>query len=202
MILKKQPQLSIDLLRPIFKNLSYQDDRYSVIITLFSGEDQIAFEVSLESKEPSYKGSFPKRRYSLERHSGKGHDGVHVQINYHLIENRDKIGRLYMILEIENDEKLLEIAQGFVYTLREVLLEIDNDMTVVVEHLFNIDYLDTLGSRKTILMEELVKSLTSNRIHISDSFKKTSTIIQGKELMALIEDRKELRPLIGKLTHI
>ncbi len=179
--------------------MDYSDNRYSVSVTLFGDERQISFEVSLDCKEPSSGGSFPQRRYSLERHSGPGHEGVHVQINYHLIQNRNRIGKLYILLKIDSDEQLLDVAEGFIFTMREILLEFDEDMDKVVDHLFNMKYLDTLRNKKNILIERLSESLSMNRIQISNSMKQTSTIINSSDLIKLLEDRNELRPLIGPL---
>lgn len=193
------PRLSVDLLRPYFKNMSFLNDRYSIEISIFSDDNQLAFEVSLDCKEPTSIASYPRRRFSFERHDGKGHEGVHVQINYHLIDNDLGIGRLYITLEIFTDEDLLHIGEGFVYVLYEILNNFNDDLKDVTEEIFNIELIQTIRERKEIFVDRMVDSLRTNRILISHSISKEKKIMNGEDLKRLIEERRELVPLIGPL---
>jgi len=195
------PRLSVDLLRPYFKNMSYSDDRYVIEISIFSDDSQLAFEVSLECKEPTSDGSFPQRRFSFERHDGKGHEGVHVQINYHLINNDLGIGKLYITLEIGSDEDLLQIGEGFIFALYETLNNFNEDLRDITEEIFNIELIQTIRGRKEILVNRMSDSLKKNRIMVSNSITKEIKIINGEDFIKLIEKRRELVPLLGPLVQ-
>ncbi|MCK5772910.1 MAG: hypothetical protein KAH57_03910 [Thermoplasmata archaeon] len=195
------PILSSDLLRPYFRNMHFSDEKYIVDIEIFSDSSQIAFEICLECKEPKLHGAFPQRRFSIERHTTSGHEGVHVQINYHLINNEMDIGRLYITLEIDTDEELLNVAEGFVYTLYEILRSINDDMEKIAEYIFCVEMLGRIIDKKRYLVEKMAESLKNNRIQISNSQKKTVTVMEGKDFIKLLEERKELIPLIGPLVN-
>lgn len=199
--MKEPPRLSVDLLRPYFKNMSFINEKYTIEISIFSDDYQLAFEVSLECKEPNSCGSFPQRRFSFERHDGKGHEGVHVQINYHLIDNNLGIGRLYITLEIDSDKDLLQIGEGFVYTLYEILNDFNEDLKEISKEIFNVELIKTIKDRKGILMNRMGESLKKNRILISNSVSRESKVINGEDPKRLLEERRELVPLIGPLVR-
>ena len=195
--MSKTPILSVDLLRPY-----YQDEKYSIDIELFSDTDQIAFEVSMVCKEPTYESSFPQRRFSLERHKDEGHEGVHIQINYHLVDNDMKIGRLYIILEILEDEELLNISEGFVYTLYEILSGINSDLSEISDEIFNTSLFSRIISKKDFLINKINESLQHQQIMIRSVDRDESMILEGKDFLQLITSRRELTPLLGPLVEI
>ena len=164
--MSKTPILSVDLLRPYFKNMHYRDEKYTIDIELFSDTDQIAFEISIVCKEPTYSSSFPKRRFSLERHLDEGHEGVHIQINYHLVDNDMKIGRLYITLEIHDDGELLKISEGFVYTLYEIINGINSDFEEITNEIFNTSLISRIRGNKDLLIDKINESLQNQQIMI------------------------------------
>ena len=200
--MSKTPILSVELLRPYFKNMHYQDEKYSIDIELFSDTDQIAFEVSMVCKEPTYKSSFPQRRFSLERHLDEGHEGVHIQINYHLVENDMKIGRLYITLEIHEDEELLQISKGFVYTLYEILSGINSDLAEITNEIFNISLFSRISNKKDLLINKINESLQNQQIMIRSIDRNETIILEGKDFLQLITKRQELTPLLGPLIEM
>jgi len=116
------PRLPIELLFPYLRSNHYEDEKYSIRIDMFSDPVRLAFEIGMKVREPGYRGAYPQRRFSLERHSQRGHQGVHVQIDYHLVDNTMDIGKLYIFLEIADDVELIDAALGFLYTLFQIYL--------------------------------------------------------------------------------
>ena len=197
-----EPRLSTDLLKPYFKNMHYRDEIYQIDVYMFSKLDQIAFEVSLECKEPGFSGAFPQRRYSLERHSKIGHEGVHIQINYHLVDNDMKVGRLYIVLDVMNDEELLHVAEGFVVILYEILRGIDRSLKHAVEQIFNTAAVRRMRRRKELLLTKINESLQHQQIKIRSTEHDRIVVYKGKEFLELISERKELSPLLGPLIEM
>jgi len=200
--MNKTPILSVDLLRPYFKNMHYHDEKYIIDIELFSDTEQVAFEVSMVCKEPTYTSSFPKRRFSLERHLDEGHEGVHIQINYHLVDNDMKIGRLYITLEIHEDEELLHISEGFVYTLYEILSGINSDFVKITNEIFNTSLFSRISSKKDLLINKINGSLQNQQIMIRSIDRNETIILKGKDFLQLINKRQELIPLLGPLVEM
>ena len=200
--MNKTPILSVDLLRPYFKNMHYRDDKYSIDIELFSDTNQIAFEVSMLCKEPHYTSAFPQRRFSLERHLDEGHEGVHLQINYHLVDNDMRIGKLYITMEIFEDEELLHISEGFIYTLYEILCRIDPDLTEIAEEIFNTTLFSRIIGKKELLISKIYESLNHQRIMIRSIDRNESIVLEGKDFLQLVNKRSELVPLLGPLVDI
>ena len=182
--------------------MHYQDDKYSIDIELFSDTDQIAFEVSMLCKEPHYSSAFPQRRFSLERHLDKGHEGVHIQINYHLVDNDLRIGRLYITMEIFEDEELLHISEGFIYTLYEILCKINPDLIEIAEEIFNTALFSRIIGKKELLISKINESLNQQRIMIRSIDRNESVVLEGKDFLQLVDKRKELVPLLGPLVEM
>ena len=113
-------ELETVLLEPYIKRKHYSDHKYSIDISLYSSSTGHGFTVSLEVKEPYSRGAFPQRRISLEQHEREGHEGVHLQLRYHLLRNSLNIGKLYIQLDVANEQELLELSEGFIYTLYEI----------------------------------------------------------------------------------
>jgi hypothetical protein len=201
-LMNNTPILSVNLLRPYFKNMHYHDEKYTIDIELFSDTDQIAFEVSIECKEPTYSSSFPQRRFSLERHIDDGHEGVHIQINYHLVDNDMKIGRLYITLEINEDEELLKISEGFVYTLYEIINGINSDFEKITNEIFNTSLFSKIKDNKDLLIDKINESLLNQQILIKSIDRDELKILEGKDFLQLITKRKELIPLLGPLVEL
>ena len=196
-----EPRLPMDLIRIYFKNTKITTDRYSVDVELYSYGDAVAFNVGIKMAEPHRDGAYPQRRFSLERHFREGHEGVHVQIWYHLVENTMNLGTLYIVLDVHNDGELLDVAEGFVFTLHEMLLSMGADFREIAWELFHTEMVEGLRSKKAVLTRKLSDSLNRRMIEVRRSDTKEATFISGKELIALLESRRELVPLLGPLAE-
>ena len=194
------PRLETDILRAYFNETRYRDDRYSIEITLISDVEQYGFEVSIESMEPHTHGAFPERRVALEQHLSGGHEGVHVQVNYHLIDNDLNIGRLYIVIDTKTDKELLEIAEGFVYTLYEILSSLGQNFKDVLPEIFKVELMDDIKDKKHILVEKIRESLENRMIEIRD-LSGTVVLVEPEELRRLLKSRREFVPLLGPVLN-
>ena len=166
---------------------------------MYSAGDLVAFNVGIKMAEPHHEGAYPQRRFSLERHLREGHEGVHVQIWYHMVDNAMNLGTLYIVLDVRTDEDLLEVAEGFVFTLYEILLAMGPEFGEISQELFYVDLLEELRPRKAVLTSKLSDSMRNRMVEVRRSDRKKPTFISGKELVGLLESRRELVPLLGPL---
>ena len=201
MTAEEQP-LYTDRLETYFKSLSASRNKTRVQITLESDRKHTSFEVSLQSKEIDFKGAFPQRRLSLEKHAKVGHEGVHLQIHYHLIENSAEIGRLYILLDILDSEHLQDIAEGFIYALYELLDELGGDYRNIIDDLFFPELVSDLTEKKAILDAAIEDCFRSKGIEIRSYQTNESKLITPAEIEDLVRTRRELVPLIGKLVEL
>jgi len=155
----------------------------------------------MKVKEPDYRGAYPQRRYSLERHSQRGHEGVHIQIDYHLVKNTMDIGKLYIFLDIADDMELIDTAQGFLYTLFQILSDIDVDNKIVPE-LFNVKHIENISAKKTILVEKVYDSFKDRGITVHNLDKDETVVYTGTEISELMENLRELVPLLGPIIDL
>ena len=189
--------LDTDSLDPFIRKRYYEDEKYRIEIDLFSSDSGFSFVVGMRVKEPHPEGAFPQKRITLEQHDDDGHDGVHVQIHYHAIDNAMKIGRIYVILDIDDDTDLLNTAEGFVYTLYEVFLASGPELAAISEKIFNVPRLADIQDKKIILTSKMRASLAQNMIQIKDQTKGEVRNIMPKDFAALLRSRAELVPLLG-----
>ena len=197
----ERPTLDVNSLDPYIKARNYEDDKYQIMIDLFSSATGFSFVVGMRVKEPHTEGAFPQKRITLEQHDGGGHEGVHIQIHYHAIDNAMKIGRIYVTLDIDDDTDLLNTAEGFVYTLYEIFLASGIEFAAISEHIFNVPNLADIQEKKIILTTKMRDSLAQNMIQIKDQAKGEVRNIMPKDFAALLEDRAELVPLLGGIVE-
>ena len=193
----EKPSLDANSLDSYIKCKEYDDDKYEIIIYLSSSDTGFAFVVGMRVKESHTEGAFPQKRITMEQHDGDGHDGVHVQIHYHAIDNAMKIGRIYVTLDIDDDTDLLNTAEGFVYTLYEIFLASGPEFTAISEQIFNVPHLAEIQDKKIILTTKMKASLAHNMIQIKDQAKGEVRNIMPKDFAALLQTREELVPLLG-----
>lgn len=193
----KKHTLDVSSLDPYIKARNYEDDKYQIGIDLFSSDTGFSFAVGMRVKEPHAEGAFPQKRITLEQHDGDGHEGVHVQIHYHAIENAMKIGRIYVTLDIDDDTDLLNTAEGFVYTLYEIFQASGPEFAEISNQIFNVPNLTDIQGKKAILTTKMKASLAQNMIQIKDQAKGEVRNIMPKDFASLLRDRRELVPLLG-----
>jgi len=191
-------RLETDILKAYFNQTEYEDEKYSISIILRSGYEDYGFTVRMRIKEPHFEGAFPQGEVALEQHGSCGHEGVHIQIKYHLIENEMSIGKLYIVLDAHSDEELLEIAEGFVYTLHEMFSNFGPDIKLIVPKIFKIELMDEIAGKKAVLIEKIRESLEKRMIEIRD-LSGVPRFYRPEELRGLLESRMEFVPLLGPI---
>lgn len=193
-------RLETDILRVYFNQTEYEDEKYSISIILRSDYGDYGFTVRVEIKEPHFKGAFPQREIALEQHGTCGHEGVHIQVKYHLIENEMNIGRLHIVLDTHSDEELLEIAEGFVYTLHEMFSNFGPDFEPIVPIIFKVELMDEIAEKKVVLIEKMRESLKNRMIEIRD-LSGEPRFYRPEELRGLLKSRREFVPLLGPVVE-
>jgi len=192
---------NVNLLKQYIRSASYDDGEVSVMIDMGSSRVVGGFWITLTASRPLTGGAFPPARFAFEDHGGFGHKGVHIQVNYHLMENELKIGRLYITLEVRGVHDLQSLSEGFIYTLREILIGMGSGFNQASSLIFREELLSDLTPQKTLLMDRIRESVEGDHIEIRDH---TRGIHQPthENTMGLLRSRRELIPLLGPLIDV
>jgi len=190
----KEPTIAMDLLRVYFKSEEVKTKDKHVKVKLNSEYPFMAFEVSINIKTPGTKGSYPQRRYALERHDEFGHEGIHLQIWYHQVASAMNIGRIYVSIDAHNNKDLRNIAEGFIYSLYETFLAMGEDYPEIAEELFYVEQVKDLKKKKGILIMKIKDSLERKLVEISRSDTKEPMLITPKQIRKMLESHGELVP--------
>lgn len=196
-----EASLDVRLLEKYIKNYDVEYLGKKVQVDIISTYPHIAFRLALDTKEPTFGGAFPQRKFAFEKHLGPGHEGVHVQIWYHLVENELGVGAIYLILEVLDDHDLLELSEGFIFAAYETLMAMGPDFQIIAEKIFNVDTLEILADKKDVLIERMILSLADRKMEIRLSDKKEPFIAKKEDIELLLGSRKELVPMFGALTE-
>ena len=191
--------LETDLLRPYFRKFEHSDDEVEISVRLRSSPDRMAFEVSVKIKEPTYEGAYPQRRFALERHDGAGHEGIHLQVYVHPVDIGERFSRLYITLDIKNDQELVELSEGFVFTLYEIIQSLGPGFDLVAGEIFNTTLVETLASKKDLLMTRVLESFKARNIEIRTADRSKTILLKGEQILRLLEHRAEVRPKLGPI---
>ena len=111
------------------------------------------------------------------------------------------IGKLYIFLDIADDMELIDTAQGFLYTLFQILSDIDVDNKIVPE-LFNVKHIENISAKKDILVHKVYNSFKDRGITIHNLEKDETVVYTGTEIIDFIENRRELAPLLGPIIDL
>ena len=197
----QKPQISMDVLRTYIKERIAVQGETRIELDTFSDLKRFAFYLSIEMSRPRTKASYPQQRLSLERHiPGRGHQGVHLQIRYHKMDNPLKIGKMRVILEIENSTDLQQVAEGFLYTIYEVIGNLGDDLETARSKLFYEESILELKECKNIFIDRIRTSILERSIEIQ-RLDGEIVIIGQREIKGLISERKELTPIFGPVVE-
>ena len=193
------PMIYKEVLEPYFQSMSHSDERYSVKVELSSDENRVTFKVQFEILEPGFTASFPQQEYILEKHRGRGHEGIHFQMKYHPVDEETGTARIYVIIEVESDEELLSIAQGFIYILYEIMSDMGEDMRSIAGKIFNLENVVTLKEKKGRTIAKISESFESRGIEVHDRKGLVMVVRDNWELRRIVRARRELLPLLGPI---
>ena len=126
---------------------------------------------------------------------------MHVQIDYHLVDNAMDMGKLYIFLDVSDDMELIDTAQGFLYTLYQILSDLDTHGRFVPE-LINLKHIEDLSHKKDFFVRKLYESFKDRGITVRNLIKDETVVYTGKQIIELMKDRKELMPLLGPIIDL
>jgi len=193
-----RPSLDTTLLEPYLKCMKHNSTKYNVTIKLASYGDHFSFTIGMDLKEEKIGQALPQREIYLHQHDGvRGHEGVHIQVRYHAIENDMNIGQIHISLDIEDDEDLLNTAEGFIYTVYEIMKSSEPELSEIADEIFNVELLPGLIDKKYLLSEKLRASYAQKKVEVRDQSKEGIRILTPEDFAPLLETRKELVPLLG-----
>lgn len=184
-------------LRIYFKETDVSHGSSRIVVNIISSKERVKFEISLTTSKWILTGAYPQRRFSLERHgSTPGHKGIHLQLNYHMVENPNNIGSIHIGLDISSSEEMLHIAQGFIYSLYEMIGVMDEDFLVIRNRMFREELILDLASKKPLFENKVNDCIKGKEIEIRSIEGKT-LYLTDKEFRTFIKETKELIPLFG-----
>ncbi len=99
--------------------------------------------------------------------------------------------------DIEDDEDLLNTAEGFIYTVYEIMKSSEPELSEIADEIFNIELIQTLEDKKYLLTEKLRASFAQKKIEVRDQSKEGIRILTPEDFAPLLESRTELVPLLG-----
>lgn len=190
--------IRVEELRQYIKKNKVTQGRYHVKLQINSDSQRIAFHIELKVREPDFFGSYPQQRISLERHkAGKGHEDVHLQIDYHKIENPLDIGTLYINLAVTDSRELKDLAEGFLYSIYEMFGSLPGEFPKIRDMLFHEDLIEDLKPKKRFFIGIVSDSMNERSIQI-ERLDGTVKRMGRSDMKRLLDARKELVPILGE----
>lgn len=154
----------------------------------------IAFTLKFLHREHQEEGDIFQREFSIEHHEAdkSRHDTPHLQFHIHGANPDQKIGKLWLTLDLENDEEYEQCIEGFFYVLEDIAHacreELDDD-------LLNKTEIHKLTAQRTLLSEKIQETLITRGIEYEFPNGSTETIyLEGIE--RITSQDKTLIPLL------
>ncbi len=190
------PDIEMSIIESAFRSLRAESENYLITVSLReSTEGSISFHIRLSMKNPVTAMSYPQMSLSLERHDpGKGHEGIHFQMKIHKIENRFNIGSMWIRIEADSDEELMNISRGFVCSLYRFLSG-NVETTDLVDRIFIRDIVDEWMINTRDFTGAIARSIRKHGLEIKDGDGKRSYIRMENELDDFLSTRRELVPI-------
>ncbi len=190
--------ISIDIIRSYFKCFEVAIDKDRLKAKVSSDRDRLSFQIAIYSSSIGFTGSFPQTRISLERHSENiRHQGVHLQLSFHKIENPFHAGTLYIHLDIDDMNNLLDVSQGFLFATYEMLKKLGGNFVKIRDQLFHPEMIVDIYDKKQIFIEKVSKSIQVRPLELI-KLDGSRVYISEAELEEFLEYRKELVPLLRR----
>jgi hypothetical protein len=154
----------------------------------------VEFSIKFEYKREKETKVF-QREFKIEHHlpDKSIHSKPHVQIYGHGPNSMDKVGELWITLDIEDEGQYVACIEGFLNLLPRI---IDLCEQGLADSLLNIELLENLKAKKDFLKLKINESLKSNLIQFKD-VKGNKFIVDPKKLPTLLEKDKLLIPFFG-----
>ena len=134
-----------------------------------------------------------QREFMIEHHPGDKsvHVEPHVQICIHGPKADNKVGEIWITLELKNDEEYKSCIKGFFYVLEEVMKACKDG---IEKELLNVNEVNKLKEQRTFLIGKIKDSLLTNGIELKSS-KDEKITINANKLKQLLKKDQSLLPL-------
>ncbi|MBU1199151.1 MAG: hypothetical protein KKF46_06715 [Nanoarchaeota archaeon] len=151
----------------VFVEVSVPDE-YTSSILVRSQQDYdervtIDFTVKFKHHEHQEEGKIFQREISIEHHQEdkSQHDKPHVQFHIHGANPDQKVGHLWLMLDLDDADQYEKCIEGFFPVLKDIVHICREDLD---EALLNKEEIDKLGSQRQLLLEKIQKSLQTRGI--------------------------------------
>lgn len=154
----------------------------------------IDLRVKFKHHDKSDEGIF-QREFSIEHHpeNKSRHEKPHLQFHIHGFNPDQKIGKLWLTLDLDNDEEYESCIKGFFSVLEDIA---DSCNEQLDDKLLNKIEISKLSEQRTLLLSKVKSTLETKGIecHFSDGEKE---IIFLRDIGKLTSKDKTLIPLLS-----
>jgi hypothetical protein len=128
----------------------------------------IEFSLKFQHHEFEPEGRVFQREFAIEHHpeNKSTHTKPHLQFYIHGTNDDNKVGDLWLTLELENDDEYESCIKGFLTMLDDIA---DICKEGLDEELLNTRLLETLTAEKQLLLAKIKNSLLNNKLEYTNS---------------------------------
>ena len=155
----------------------------------------IEFSVKFSHHEHEEEGMF-QREFSIEHHPPERsrHDKPHLQFHIHGLNPEQKVGKIWLTLDLESDEEYEKCIEGFFYVLEEIAEICRDDLD---DKLLNKPEIYKLTKQKELLLSKIQESLKTKGIEYEFPDGTEEKIYQDN-IEKITSQDKTLIPLLEK----
>jgi hypothetical protein len=118
-------------------------------------------EYSLRVETNHHEGSCIHRKYAIEHHPQQDkHNTPHLQFKFHT----EEVGTFWLCLNFKNEEKYQKAILGFIYKIKNVLVDLEKYKRGITQEIMKIDAVNGLESEGDFLTLKITESIISSQI--------------------------------------
>jgi hypothetical protein len=192
-----QEYINIDTLEEIGVKVE-DSDRNTSILVMKSKQDYdthftIKFKLSFEHKK-SKEGKVIQKEFSIEHHpANKIHFNPHLQFRIHGPVPENKVGEMWITLDLDKDDDYVSCIKGFFFILEEVIKKCESGLE---EKILDITEVRKLEKCKENLNLKVQFSLKNNKIeYVNPEGEKI--YLNPKTLTPILEKDNTLLPFFS-----
>lgn len=172
------------------------DHRSSITITNSSDVvEEITIEFSLRFEHHEFQEeTIFQRDFAIEHHpeDKSRHAKPHLQIKIHGSQSHNKVGQLWLTLELEYDEEYERCIKGFICVLENIADICKEDLD---KELLNLEEVKKIRPEEDFLLEKAKTSLEKNGIEYKDA-DGNKLIVTSENIAEIIQKDPTLKPLL------
>jgi small nuclear ribonucleoprotein (snRNP)-like protein len=151
----------------------------------------IRFTLKFEHKKYGLTGQIFQKEFIIEHHSEeKGHKGPHLQLHIHGPAPEEKVGEIWITLQLKNEKEYIGCIKGFLHTLKTVINKCEPGLE---EEILNIKEIETLITERQLLLTKIFESLNTKGIEYQPS-NKNKIHLTPKNITKILEKDITLIP--------